>query len=335
MSVRRSGRQAGTLARVAMVALVVLVAGAGLLVARWSGGASPPTTHAAPPAASLGRAEGFSLMAAGGGAGPVAASGTPATRTPEDIAHALYVDGSLRGSSPDGDWGVDTHGQLRPSPALRRRFDHYLSALGEASPAELRSLVQAQATQDVGAAAATEILAVWDRYLALQQHRWATTADPSDLPSVQRALSERQQVRREHLGPAWADAFYAAEEAQLRADLAAAGTARPAPGIDALRAPPAQADALARVQLHQQRVVQYGEEAARRLAELDAAEADWQRRLAQARREIARVQQSPELSPPQRHDAIERHLAEVFTATEQRRARALLELTPSASTAAR
>jgi lipase chaperone LimK len=189
--------------------------------------------------------------------------------------------------------------------------------------------------QDVGAAAAGDILAVWDRYLALQHHRWATTADPSDALSVQRALSERRQVRREHLGPAWADAFYAAEEAQLRADLAAAGTAVPRPESDPLRAPPALADAQARALLHQQRVVQYGEDAARRLADLDAAEADWQRRLSQARGEIARIQQSPELSQPQRQQAIERHLTEAFTATEQRRARALLELTPSASTAAR
>lgn len=318
------------------LALAALLVVAGLLAMTWTDGTSAPEATATPPVAALGRAEGFSLMAAGGGAGPaVAGSATPAARAPDDVAHALYVEGSLRGSSPDGDWGVDAQGQLRPTLALRRRFDHYLSAIGEASVAELRSLVQAQAVRDVGAAAAGDILAVWDRYLALQHHRWTTTADPSDALSVQRALSERQQVRREHLGPAWADAFYAAEEAQLRADLAAAGTAVPRPGSDALRAPPALADAQARALLHQQRVVQYGEDAARRLADLDAAEADWQRRLSQARGEIARIQQSPELSQPQRHQAIERHLGEAFTPAEQRRARALLELTPSASTAAR
>lgn len=326
---RRPVRVGGALALAALLAVAVLLALA------WTGGTSAPEATATPPVAALGRAEGFSLMAAGGGAGPVAGSATPTARAPDDVAHALYVEGSLRGSSPDGDWGVDAHGQLRPTLALRRRFDHYLSAIGEASVAELRSLVQAQAVRDVGAAAAGDILAVWDRYLALQHHRWATTADPSDALSVQRALSERRQVRREHLGPAWADAFYAAEEAQLRADLAAAGTAVPRPESDPLRAPPALADAQARALLHQQRVVQYGEDAARRLADLDAAEADWQRRLSQARGEIARIQQSPELSQPQRQQAIERHLTEAFTATEQRRARALLELTPSASTAAR
>ena len=149
-------------------------------------------------------------------------------------------------------------------------------------------------------------------------------------------------MRREYLGPAWAEAFYAAEEAQLRADLAALGSPRAPTGTststrtDALHAPADPTDAQARARLHQQRVMQYGEEAARRLAELDATEAEWQRRLGQARREIARIEQSPELSGPQRLDAVERYLGEAFTPGEQRRARALLALSaPSSATAAR
>lgn len=334
MTLRRPLHGAG------VAALVGLVALAGLLGLRWADPATPSAPAA--PTAALGRAEGFSLMAAGGGARPVTASPTAAVRSPEDVAHALYVDGSLRGSSPDGDWGVDAQGHLQPGLALRRRFDHYLSAIGEASVTELRGLVQTQATQDVGAAAAAHILAVWDRYLALQQHRWTTAADPSDPQSASQALSERQRVRREYLGPAWAEAFYAAEEAQLRADLAALGSPRAPTGTststrtDALHAPADPTDAQARARLHQQRVMQYGEEAARRLAELDATEAEWQRRLGQARREIARIEQSPELSGPQRLDAVERYLAEAFTPGEQRRARALLALSaPSSATAAR
>jgi lipase chaperone LimK len=54
----------------------------------------------------------------------------------------------------------------------------------------------------------------------------------------------------------------------------------------------------------------------------------WERRLADARAELARLQAAPELSATQRHAAAERLVAERFQGSEAVRARALLSLAP-------
>ena len=65
-----------------------------------------------------------------------------------------------------------------------------------------------------------------------------------------------------------------------------------------------------------------------RLAQWQTQWDDWERRVAGARAEIARVNAAAELSPPQRAAAIEAWVAQRFDAADQPRARALLQLPP-------
>ncbi|MFZ2988549.1 hypothetical protein, partial [Ideonella sp.] len=195
-----------------------------LLAAQHEADPAPPggqpgqhTTPALSPSAPMAAAalQGLRSLAA-----PGATPQGPA-RTASAVEAALYGQGSLRESTPDGGWQVDSAGQLRPDLAVRRRFDHLLSALGEATPEELGTLLQRQANRDLPPAAVTQVMALWQRYLALQQTRYTHQADLHQPASWQPALDERVRMRREWLGPAWADAFYLAEETALRSHIAA------------------------------------------------------------------------------------------------------------------
>jgi hypothetical protein len=95
------------------------------------------------------------------------------------------VDGSLRGADLDGGWGNWNGQQLLPSRDLRRRFDQLLTTVGEAEPDELRAqLVAWLAERDLGPQGAQEVLAVWDRYLKLQQHTFQRTHGPDPRPTA-------------------------------------------------------------------------------------------------------------------------------------------------------
>lgn len=308
---------------VALGAIAALVA-----VAGWIGGAGAPDGATGPgQAAPLPAAPRWSVLAAGDPSGPEAEAAGAAVAA---VERRLYGTGSLRGTEPDGAWSVDAQGRLQPSIVLRRRFDHYLAALGEASVDELTALMQAHAERDVGAEAAAQIRAVWDRYLAVQRHPYRTQVRLQDPHSWHAALAERQAVRRAQLGPVWAQAFYRDEEQALEAHVASSRSA----GADAPAAPAAEAaerallappgagtDAAA---LHEERVRRFGAQAAERLREEDRAWADWQRRLAEAREHIAALQRAPELSQAQRQAAMTRVIDEAFAPDERLRARGLL-----------
>lgn len=271
---------------------------------------------------------GISLLAGGGSEGPPPdqAAGTPGAPGDAGIDARLMVKGSLRGAELDGSWGQWVGGALRPGIALRQRFDQLLTTVGEVSTGELRAFIASRAERDTSPEQAQAVLALWDRYITLLQVRFPESIDLSRPADWSRVLQAHQLARREHLGPAWANAFFGEEEQRLReliTERTQAATARPAASsIDALQ-PYAQLPAAA---LHQLRVATYGREAAERLREVDLAEADWQTRLGNARDTIARLRQAPELSEPQREQAVAQWLAQNFSAPEQVRVRALLGL---------
>lgn len=241
---------------------------------------------------------------------------------------SLWVDGSLRGTDLDGDWGVWHGDRLQPSLSLRRRFDHLLTAVGEVDTGELRHWIEQQLTMARNIDAARQVLGVWDRYLALQQRRYATPWKPDDPASWPAVLAERSQARRDLLGEPWAQAFYADEERDFTALAAkrSAAAAGPAPA-----APEAADTALLAPAVDQQtpelqaaRVARYGPEAAERLRTEDAAWALWEQRIAEARAALQALAQRPELSEPQRRQAGLDELARRFSGPELQRAHAIL-----------
>jgi lipase chaperone LimK len=290
-------------------------AGAALLLGLWAWQRQGGSTHepvrlvdgtalaAAPPAS------------APFGAGPPAPAG--GASSPEAFARWLGEHSSLRGATLDGSWGeLDARGKLKPSLALRRRFDQLLTLLGETSLEQLAAFAEHDAHMALGVGGARQVMEVWRRYLELQRYEFRTRVDLRDRNSWAAALAERQPVRRNLLGADWAAAFYAEEEAQLLATIREpaqppeAVASMNAAGIDVATLPP---------------------DARRRLADEEAAWVDWEKRLAQARQEWARLQAAPELSAPQRAAAIEQWMQPRFDAGEQRRVRALLHLPAPAS----
>ncbi len=237
----------------------------------------------------------------------------------------VWESGSLRGSDLDGDWGTWVDNQLQPSTSLRRRFDYLLTALGEVQPTDLRHWIEQEVSAQMNDGAARQVLAVWDRYIQLQQQRFNHQANPNDASTWQPALAERTAARRQILGADWAEAFYGDEERAFVA-FTAELTAQRAAGIlpaetNLLTGPPGE-------QLQAQRVQQFGADAAERLRAEDTAWAEWERRLQNARQQLQTFAAAPELSALQRSQAQETYLAHNFSGHELVRARALLMPTP-------
>lgn len=266
------------------------------------------------------------------------ASGPAAADAAEAVHRQLFSSGSLQGAQPDGAWVLDGQGRLLPAIGVRQRFDQWLSTLGEVSAEQLTALVQAQARRDLGEAGAAQVMAVWNRYLQLQQQRWTVALDGHDLRLWESALAERQRVRRALLGMAWAEAFYRDEETALRQHLQAktgqatgeSAAAEPLqrPGAALLpalaQAPAAGVDPRT---LLAQRSAAFGPDAALRLQAEDEAQADWARRLERARAQHAALAADAQRSPAQRAQSMAQWIeAEFSPGSERLRVRALLGL---------
>lgn len=293
----------------------LVLAGGALLAAWWP---TPDATRVPPQALPAAHEEAGSAL-------PLAAAAPVA---PAAWAVWRREQSSLHGTELDGGWALDAQGRLQPSLALRRRFDHLLLLRdGEASTATLARVIQEDVQAAAGPAAAAQVLDLWQRYLGLLDTHFATRVDLARPETWGPALAERQRARRDQLGLAWAQAFYAEEEAELLALInQQAGTqargdtllaaAAPAPGVTVLGP-----QGLSRATLTA--------EQRERLEAVDAEQARWAERLAQARREIDALRNAAHLSAPQRREAVEAWLAQHFDAREQLRIRGLLELPPA------
>jgi len=183
------------------------------------------------------------LWLAGCSSAPAAAQGG---RSVDEVRTA----GSLRGSDLDGDWVV---AKLQTDPALTRRFEHLLTALGEVDAAEIRRWIGTEVTSQHGAATAAQVLIAWDEHLARLQNKPTPGQEAGN-------------------------------------NYPANPPPKPAPNPPALpRAvllPEPSASAEQLQALHAQRVDKFGAEAAERLRAEDAARWAWQHRLAQARAQL-------------------------------------------------
>lgn len=144
----------------------------------------------------------------GAAAAPVRATDAP-PRPPRAAAAAALPD-SLRDSDPDGAVTLDASGRVRPSLALRRLFDYFLSALGERDVAALRALLLDHVRALHGEAVAAEVAALFDRYVDYQQALAAMNAPPGE--SLRARLERVRELRRRLLDPGMADAFFGDEE---------------------------------------------------------------------------------------------------------------------------
>lgn len=220
---------------------------------------------------------------------------------------------SLADTQADGTWSIGPNGQAQPNLALRRRFDYFLLLQGERDIAALTADIQRQVSAAHGQIAAQQVMALWSSYLQLQQHRWTTQVDMQRPSTWSSALTERSMKRREQLGIAWAEAFYRDEENDLRQLIAKSNGQ--ANGQDLTTASAAERNLPTALP-----------DALQRQAEVDAEWQQWSKRLEAARSQIAKLQQAPELSEPQRADAVAAYVTSQFSGSELLRVKALLKL---------
>lgn len=168
----------------------------------------------------------LSLMGAGKGAdGPAgaaqinaagASNPAHATRPVDEVRDLLYSTPSFKGSPIDGDCLVDASGHLKPDIELRRRFDYFLRDQSEVTIPEIRSLLAVDACPGKSTAVVNQMLDVWDKYWRLKMYSYQHAANPSNPLTWLSAFSEHKDVRRQILGPVWAEAFFGEEEALFK-----------------------------------------------------------------------------------------------------------------------
>jgi len=255
---------------------------------------------------------------------------------------------SLRGTAVDGDVRFDANGRLVLDAELRRLFDYHLSLLGERGLEAIRALLRRTLSARLEPARIETVLAHFDRYTAyleaVSRSGIASESDPT------RRLAALRLLRRERLGDAMATGFFAEEEALADMTLRRIEIAAD-PKLDAERKREALAaldreagyttrasaelpDMAAAIERNArtaserdaERSALWGEDAARRLAALDAERAAWETRVRRYADARARIERDARLNPSARAQAIAALRGQMFDATEQRRIAALEDI---------
>jgi lipase chaperone LimK len=270
---------------------------------------------------------------------------------------------SLRGTEIDGALEVGPDGHFRPTRAALAFFDYFLAASGEESDAALRARIEAEISRRLPPTAAAEARAFLERYLGYRAAaRELAESDPGPI-DLERRLQRLRELRRAWFGPELAETLFGQEEDVARIalerrrveqdpSLSPDQRARQLAALEAKLPEPereARAQAVAPLQVEREvealrsaggseadvwaaRAQAFGPEAADRLAALDAARADFARRLAEYRAARDAVQADPSLSPQERTQAVERLRAEHFRPDELAHVRALDGLSPTPAT---
>lgn len=222
----------------------------------------------------------------------------PTNNAREVEARVVAAPPSLRGSELDGEISWLADGSVRIDLALRRRFDHLLSAIGEVSVSQVRTRLENELKPVASSDRVACVLEVFDRYVKYLDA--AGKVQPE--ADLKKRLAQAHALRVEKLGSEIARAFYEDEEASdawaiERRALIQSGQATPEKlaELDAKLAPEARAVVKEAAQLQetlddteqfeaaglnaeerrQVREAKVGAEAARRLGELDDQRAQW------------------------------------------------------------
>lgn len=218
---------------------------------------------------------------------------------------------SLQGSLPDCEAVSAPSGALAVDHALRQCMDHFLTGQGEQPVTRLRALFLAEvARRDLPQAEAARAFDAYEGYLRAA----ADLEVLGDANNITAQLAQVEALRHRRYGAHAGDFFAAPPDAETAARLADAERVLAAPQAEAILrrrgASPAE--------LHAHRAEAFGVDAARRLAALDRARADFAARYADYR---ARVEGGAEAGALR--------LAH-FAAHERARVAALDRVTPEA-----
>ena len=260
---------------------------------------------------------------------------------------------SWRGTVPDGALREDERGNLIVSEDVRRRFDYFLSALGEEELNVLRGRVAAHLRGALSERAARQAWDLFERYIGYRSALRELDEHDGSVAGMRQSLEERRALRdqwfsattreaffgfrdryadfalqrrelleNDRLDPAEKQARLRALEAELPNDMREMirASRRPADVAEAVRRLREQGASEARI--YQYREQRLGAEAAERLDDLDRRREAWRERY-QAYRAQRRAIEDSGLAEEDREDAIQRLRASLFDEAEQRRVRAL------------
>ncbi|MFT0138302.1 lipase secretion chaperone [Alcanivoracaceae bacterium MT1] len=263
---------------------------------------------------------------------------------------------SWRGTEPDGTLTEDGTGNLMVDEGLRRRFDYFLSALGEEDLETLKARLAADFQSHLSAPAAAQAWALLERYLDYNEALAELTAPEQTSEDLRQGLEQRRAVRARFFDAAISEALFGAEdrytdftlerrrlledetlddstrqqrlealEAALPAELRQQVTAPHEPmavnrEVERMREAGASAGEIDRL-----RDARLGRKAADRLAELDQRRERWRNRYQDYSRQRQAILDSG-LGGPDQQEEIRRLRERLFEATEQSRVEALDQL---------
>jgi lipase chaperone LimK len=310
---------------------------------------------ASPPAPTAGAAPGDPAVRAAPVAAPLTTRPVPVAAA-DDVATPPTLPGSLEGADADGAVAADASGQLVIDLELRRLFDHFLAASGEEPIATMRARIIAALHARLPDRAATEAIAILDRYLAYRDAARNLPPTASD----RAGLAQVHELRARMFSPAVARAFFADEEAatfaaldrrdvmtdpalsdaerarrvaELEARIPAAVRTTRAAAMVPLEAMDREAALRAAgasdAQITAARTETFGADGAARLAALDRTRAAWDARLARFREARATLLADATLDDAARSARLDALLAQSFTPPERIRVEAIEHLSTS------
>lgn len=221
---------------------------------------------------------------------------------------------SFVGTHPDFFWQLDNRGHLVVDNDVREIFDYFLAGLGEETLASLLARIHAYIDHTLEGPAAEEARALLENYIAMLNalSQWERARPPSsnqDIETMAERLQALRDMRVTYLDVAVAEAFYGEEERYDQYTLEqlavlqneALNDSQKADQITLLQAdlPQGLRQSLQQAEqviqlgkltsevqasgseedLYQIRASLVGDDAARRLAELDRVRAQWQMRM--------------------------------------------------------
>lgn len=250
---------------------------------------------------------------------------------------------SLVGTEPDGYFSVDKNGNLKVTRGTRDLFDYYFSTIGERSLADITEHIEQHARQSLPPSAANQAMNLLHDYM--DYHRATEQYMQQDLDPEQRenyslalesAFLKLMDLRRQYFSSDTAEAFFGTEEAygqyvlkRLRlsenVDLSEPERAQqmalleqsaPKAITDTKNRTSGQVEMMQRIDsvrrqggsenaIQQIRREYVGEEEARRLAEIDADNAAWEKQYSQYAAERKQLMESSGLSGADRNASIQ------------------------------
>jgi len=260
---------------------------------------------------------------------------------------------SWRGTVPDGALREDEQGNLIVSEQVRRRFDYFLSALGEEELNVLRGRVAAHLRAALSETAAQQAWELFEHYIGYRSALRDLDEHDGSVAGMRQSLEERRALRDRWFSAITREAFFgfrdryadfalqrrellendrlAPAERQARLEALEAGlpedmremvraSRRPAEVAETVNRLREQGAPEARV--YQYREQRLGAEAAERLGELDRRREEWRERY-QTYQAQRRVIEGSGLAEEDQEDAVQRLRASLFDEAERRRVRAL------------